>query len=192
MSQSCSKCIAYLALNQLDKNLRGEQLLTLAQLMQNDPSARTLPDSAPLFVSWHKKGALRGCIGTFSPQPLEDGVRRFAEVAAFDDGRFKPIGPSELPLIDVTVTILSPLERIHDLDDWVLGKHGLEAVFPGGKTATYLPEVPVEQGWSKERTLEMLADKAGASSTSGICLWRYEGQVSKATYAEYAERFLKN
>jgi AMMECR1 domain-containing protein len=47
--------------------------------------------------------------------------------------------------------------------DWVLGQHGIRISFNfrGERLgATYLPDVPVEQGWTKEQTLESLMKKA--------------------------------
>lgn len=54
--------------------------------------------------------------------------------------------------------------------DWVLGTHGLRISFiHRGRRygATYLPDVPVEQGWSKEETLESLMRKAGWDGSLG-------------------------
>lgn len=47
------------------------------------PPPKKLPDS-PLFVTWNKEASahkLRGCIGTFEPQPLEDGLSQYALTA---------------------------------------------------------------------------------------------------------------
>ena len=46
---------------------------------------------APLFVTWKIKNRLRGCIGTFAPQPLVTGVKKFALTAALGDTRFRPV-----------------------------------------------------------------------------------------------------
>lgn len=53
--------------------------------------------------------------------------------------------------------------------DWNLGTHGLRISFiHRGRRygATYLPDVPVEQRWTKEETVESLMRKAGWSGTS--------------------------
>jgi hypothetical protein len=60
--------------------------------------------------------------------------------------------------------------------DWTLGTHGLRISFVHrGRRygATYLPDVPVEQGWTKEETVESLMRKAGwdgpsAGSGNGV------------------------
>lgn len=142
---------------------------------------------APLFVTWKIKNRLRGCIGTFAPQPLVAGVKKFALTAALGDTRFRPVTASELPKLNVTVTLLGPLCKLKDPYDWVIGKHGVQAEFPGGLSATFLPEVAEEQEWTKDETIEALADKAGANSTKGIKLWSYEGLKFQTSYEEYLE-----
>lgn len=140
-----------------------------------------------LFVTWTKKGTLRGCIGTFAPLPVVEGVKQYALIAALKDPRFKPISASELPKLEVSVTILGPLEPIDDPMDWQIGLHGVKAEFPGHKSATFLPEIAEEQGWTKQDTLEALADKAGASSLTGLSMSRYLGTKVKMSYAQYKE-----
>ena len=54
--------------------------------------------------------------------------------------------------------------------DWNLGEHGLRISFTvTGRRygATYLPDVAVEQGWSKEETVESLMRKAGWDGVPG-------------------------
>jgi hypothetical protein len=100
--------------------------------------------------------------------------------------------------------------------DWSLGTHGLRISFiHRGRRygATYLPDVAVEQGWTKEETVESLMRKAGwdggGSSTARRLLrgaaggnsgatkpWdqvsdfrtvRYQGLKASASYAEWQE-----
>lgn len=172
-----------LAFNQLEHRLYGVPKIELEKFAKQE--LNELPTSAPLFVTWHLDGRLRGCIGTFKAQPLERGVRDFADSAAFEDHRFRPITAKELPRLDVCVTLLGPLEPISDPMDWEIGLHGLRAQFPGGYSSTYLPEVAQEQGWDRQETIESLAEKAGAPSVRGVKLWRYSGLKANLTYAEY-------
>ena len=58
---------------------------------------------SPLFVTWNTRSSrpgrpsrLRGCIGTFEPQPLRDGLAEYALISAFRDSRFKRIEEWEL------------------------------------------------------------------------------------------------
>ncbi|KIW86913.1 uncharacterized protein Z519_12535 [Cladophialophora bantiana CBS 173.52] len=126
-------------------------------------------ESFPLFVTWntvarsgHK--ALRGCIGTFEALPLASGLTTYALTSAFDDTRFSPIPAALLPALSCSLTLLADFEPCRDAMDWTLGRHGLRISFNYRSRrhgATYLPDVAVEQGWTKEETVESLMKKAG-------------------------------
>jgi len=132
-------------------------------------SRLSVTDSFPLFVTWntisrsgHK--SLRGCIGTFEALPLASGLSTYALTAAFDDTRFSPIPASLLPALSCSLTLLADFEPCKDAMDWTLGLHGLRISFTHRSRrhgATYLPDVAVEQGWTKEETVESLMKKAG-------------------------------
>ncbi|KAI1942169.1 hypothetical protein LOZ57_005392 [Ophidiomyces ophidiicola] len=123
----------------------------------------------PLFVTWNVIGRdghkqLRGCIGTFEPQDLSSGLQSYSLSSAFGDTRFSPIPASLLPSLSCSLTLLSSFEVCSHAMDWVLGTHGIRISFThNGKRygATYLPDVPVEQCWTKEETVESLMRKAG-------------------------------
>ncbi|KAJ9641219.1 hypothetical protein H2204_002897 [Knufia peltigerae] len=132
-------------------------------------SRLSVTDSFPLFVTWNtisKSGhkSLRGCIGTFEAQPLASGLSTYALTSAFDDTRFSPIPASLLPTLSCSLTLLADFEPCSDALDWTLGTHGLRISFTHRSRrhgATYLPDVAVEQGWTKEETVESLMKKAG-------------------------------
>lgn len=156
-------------------------------LRKFDPPTVSFPSKSALFVTWTKDDDLRGCIGTFTPLPLERGIREYAKVAAFEDIRFPPISAKEIRKLAVDVTLLGERVPCSHSMDWTLGKHGIAANFPGGRSATFLPDVPVEQGWDKEETLWHLALKAGAKTPSGALVERYTGEKSNMAYEEFAE-----
>ena len=66
------------------------------------------------------------------------------------DSRFSPVGRDELPKLHVSVSILCHFVDAADFLDWEIGVHGIRIEFyterGNKKTATYLPEVPREQG----------------------------------------------
>lgn len=134
-----------------------------------ESSRVSLTESYPLFVTWntlsrsgHK--ALRGCIGTFEPLPLASGLASYALTSAFDDTRFSPIPSSLVPSLSCSLTLLANFEPCRDAMDWTLGAHGLRISFNHRNRrhgATYLPDVAVEQGWTREETVESLMKKAG-------------------------------
>ncbi|KAL4985016.1 AMMECR1 domain-containing protein [Aspergillus falconensis] len=128
----------------------------------------------PLFVTWNtlsKSGrkSLRGCIGTFEAQELSHGLKSYALTSAFDDTRFSPIPESLLPSLSCSLTLLGSFEPCTNALDWTIGTHGIRISFiHRGRRfgATYLPDVPVEQGWTKEETVKSLMHKAGWDGSS--------------------------
>jgi AMME syndrome candidate gene 1 protein len=90
----------------------------------------------PLFVTYNtiQTGTpqLRGCIGTFEPLPLHDGLERFAKTAAFSDHRFDPITVRELQSLQCGVSLLTDFEECLDWQDWNVGVHGIRIRFKDG------------------------------------------------------------
>ena len=115
------------------------------------------------FVTLKITGQLRGCIGSLVPEePLYMSVHHNAINAAMHDPRFRQVQPSELAQIDIDVSVLSPIKSIPAIDDFKLGQQGI-ILEKGMHRAVFLPEVAVEQGWTKEETLTHLSIKAGMS-----------------------------
>ncbi|WP_163716692.1 AmmeMemoRadiSam system protein B [Mangrovibacterium lignilyticum] len=114
------------------------------------------------FVTLRKKGKLRGCVGHLQPDnPLYQIVPEMAWAAAFWDSRFDPVGWNELDDIDIEISVLTPLKRIHSIEEFELGKHGIYMV-KGKYRGTLLPQVAESTHWSKNEFLEhCAADKAG-------------------------------
>ncbi|BBM84844.1 AmmeMemoRadiSam system protein A [Candidatus Uabimicrobium amorphum] len=113
------------------------------------------------FVTYKKQQQLRGCIGSIFPTcPLYQEITRQAVHAAVEDPRFPPISKSELPLISIEVTILSPTFSIPTPHEFIVGEHGI-ILRQGQRSAVFLPQVAEEQGWGMEETLMHLSLKAG-------------------------------
>jgi len=115
------------------------------------------------FVTLTNQGRLRGCIGTFTPRgTLAEMVLEMA-VHACRDPRFtdNPITTNELALLDVEISVLSPLEPIDDPLSLEIGKHGIY-ITQGVRGGCFLPEVATDQGWDAEQFLSYCcAGKAG-------------------------------
>lgn len=75
MSVKSSKLFCYVAFQALIKKLEGLKI---------DPSlVSKIPEvSMPLFVTWHKNGDLRGCIGNLGGLNIRDGIPKYAVIAA--------------------------------------------------------------------------------------------------------------
>jgi AmmeMemoRadiSam system protein A len=115
------------------------------------------------FVTLHKAGNLRGCIGRMNAaDALEKTVRLMALEAAFGDPRFPALTGDELALCDIEISVLSPMESCPDPQSVEVGVHGLY-LNCRGRSGVLLPQVPLEQGWDRDAFLEHLCLKAGLS-----------------------------
>ncbi|MCA9407004.1 MAG: AmmeMemoRadiSam system protein A [Candidatus Omnitrophica bacterium] len=116
-----------------------------------------------VFVTLHRKGQLRGCIGqVIGNGPLSYLVRDVAISAATKDPRFPPVKERELPELDVEVSVLSKPWPVYSIEDIELGTHGVIVKQGRFRQGLFLPQVATETGWSKEEFMSQLcAQKAG-------------------------------
>jgi len=126
------------------------------------PHTSTLSMKCGAFVSLHKHGQLRGCIGHFGEDvPLHEIVAEMARAAAFEDPRFVPLRREELDEIDIEISVLTPMRRIYSLDEFQLHRHGIY-IRKGYRSGTFLPQVADEVNWTKEEFVGHCSrDKAG-------------------------------
>jgi AmmeMemoRadiSam system protein A len=143
------------------------------------PMPRSLP--APTrrlqgaFVTLtHDGGQLRGCIGRIVPDgPLGWTVGAMALQAAFEDPRFPPLAPGELPKLHIEISALTPMKAVKGADEIVVGRDGV-LLSKDGRSAVFLPQVATEQGWSRDEMLDHLSRKAGLPPGS----WRQGARFS--------------
>ncbi len=122
----------------------------------------SLARRAGLFVSLHKDGRLRGCLGrTAATQSLEHAVPEMTLAAALEDTRFDPVSTSETGL-EVEVSILSPLKRIARREDFRVNQHGA-MLKAKGRQGILLPQVATERNWNAGQFFHALATKTGVS-----------------------------
>ncbi|MGA7562495.1 MAG: AmmeMemoRadiSam system protein A [Desulfobaccales bacterium] len=113
------------------------------------------------FVSLHRRGQLRGCIGYLEAvQPLGETVREMAAAAAFHDPRFRPLGREELADLEVEISVLGPMQPVSDIDQIEVGTHGLYMV-QGSCRGLLLPQVATEYHWDRLTFLKQTCSKAG-------------------------------
>ncbi|WP_255404952.1 AmmeMemoRadiSam system protein B [Prevotella sp. kh1p2] len=134
----------------------------LAELQSQLAGNRTLHFRTGAFVTLTKGGRLRGCIGHFgSDMPLCEVVTQMAHAAAYEDPRFTPVEAHEYSDIEIEISVLTPLRRIHSIDEFTLHKQGIY-MRKGWRSGTFLPQVADEVSWTKEEFLGHCAqDKAG-------------------------------
>lgn len=133
------------------------------------------------FVTLEKDGELRGCIGSIqAAMPLVQAVSTSAINAAFRDPRFAPVMRDELDAIHIEISVMSPIEPVHSLDDIVVGRDGL-IISTGGYSGLLLPQVATEYGWDRDTFLSHTCRKAGLPMDawrSGECrIERFSAEV---------------
>ena len=129
--------------------------------------SKRLKEPRGVFVTIHKQGALRGCIGYIrGTKPLYNAVEEMAAAAAFNDPRFPPVTEKELNDLDIEISVLTPLKEIDDVDEIEVGKHGI-FVERGLHSGLLLPQVATEYGWDRETFLEQTCLKAGLPRNAG-------------------------
>jgi hypothetical protein len=114
-----------------------------------------------VFVTLRKKGDLRGCIGVMTPdRPLRVLVGRMALAAAFEDPRFEKVQAGELKDLDIEISVLTPFKEVTGLAAIVVGRDGV-LLQKGGRSAVFLPQVAVEEHWTRDEMLGNLCLKGG-------------------------------
>ena len=150
----------------------------------DDPALRV---ESGVFVSLHKAGALRGCIGYIvSHNPVYQTVIDAAVSAAFNDPRFNPLRADELDSLDIEISLLSPPVEVSDPEEIKVGRDGL-IITEGHYRGLLLPQVATEYGWDRETFLAHTCNKAGLPSDAwkhGALIERFEAQVFGETDSE--------
>jgi len=128
-----------------------------------------MQEKAGVFVSIHKLGALRGCIGTFEPQQknVAEEIIINAISSATRDPRFPPIAPEELQDLDV-LTKPEPVEDESQLDP---KKYGV-IVEAGWQKGLLLPDL--EGVDTVEYQIDICRQKGGISPEEPVKLYRFE------------------
>jgi hypothetical protein len=140
-----------------------------------------------VFVTLKKRGQLRGCVGRLqSDVPLAKLVGTMALAAAFQDSRFPQLQPSELPEIDIEISVLTPLSPISGADKIIIGRDGVWLT-KDDSAAVFLPQVAPEQGWGRDELLKNLCLKAGLS---GDC-WKQGAKLSTFQANVFSEEDFK-
>ncbi len=130
------------------------------------PVDSTLAIKRGVFVSLHKHGELRGCIGYITGyKDLIPSIVEMAQSAAFQDNRFRPVSPGEIEELEIEISILSEMILVDDVKDIEIGRDGLYLNHPYG-CGILLPQVPVEWGWDVPAFLQQICYKAGLTPGS--------------------------
>jgi len=132
-----------------------------------------MKNKAGVFVSIHKQGALRGCIGTFEPtaENVAEEIIGNAISSATRDPRFSPISPEELEDLDYSVDVLTEPEPVDSEDQLDPKKYGV-IVQSGLRRGLLLPDL--EGVETVKQQIDICRQKAGISSGTPVKLYRFE------------------
>ncbi|WP_276933157.1 AmmeMemoRadiSam system protein A [Dubosiella newyorkensis] len=133
-----------------------------------------LEDRAGVFVSIHKNGELRGCIGTTEPTEanVATEIVRNAIAASTRDPRFPAIQPWELEELEINVDVLGKPEIIEDESQLDVKKYGV-IVSKNGKRGLLLPDLEGVDTITKQ--VSIAKQKAGLlADEPGCTLERFE------------------
>jgi AmmeMemoRadiSam system protein B/AmmeMemoRadiSam system protein A len=144
------------------------ELIEGTEVVRPDMRSSALLEKRGCFVTLHKRGQLRGCIGCIEPvSSLVTCVEEHARSAAFRDPRFPPVTVEELEDIDIEISVLTVPRDLTFQD----GKELKEQLEPdvhgvilsrGFRKSTFLPQV-WKQLPDKEEFLRHLCVKGGMS-----------------------------
>jgi AmmeMemoRadiSam system protein A len=147
---------------------RGEKL----SLPQGLPQ-ELLDTRAGAFVSIHKQGQLRGCIGTIAPTAscVAQEIINNAISASTRDPRFAPIRPDELKWLEINVDVLGEPEDIASRDELDVKRYGV-IVTSGRKRGLLLPDLDGVD--SVDQQVEIAMQKGGIHKFERYSLQRFE------------------
>ncbi len=128
---------------------------------------------AGAFVSIHKDGALRGCIGTILPtcRCVADEIMQNAISAGTNDPRFPMIGENELDSLEMSVDVLDEPEPIDGPEQLDVKKYGV-IVTCGRKRGLLLPNLDGVD--TVPQQIEIACQKAGIHDDEAYSLERFE------------------
>ena len=132
-----------------------------------------MKEKAGVFVSIHKLGGLRGCIGTFEPtrKNVAEEIITNAISSATRDPRFPPITPGELDDLDYSVDVLTKPEPVASKDQLDAKKYGV-IVEAGGQRGLLLPDL--EGVDTVDYQIDICRQKAGIMPNEPVKLYRFE------------------
>ncbi|HEY82383.1 MAG TPA: AmmeMemoRadiSam system protein B [Dehalococcoidia bacterium] len=128
---------------------------------------------AGVFVSLHKFGELRGCIGTFEPtrRNVAEEIISNAISSATRDPRFPPVAPEELKDLEYSVDVLTTPRPVRDKSELDPKKYGV-IVESGFRRGLLLPDL--EGVDSVEQQISICRQKAGIGPEELVTLYRFE------------------
>jgi len=162
--------LVQLAKDTIENYVRHEKTIQPPQELASEMERR-----AGAFVSIHKHGMLRGCIGTIEPTQanVAQEVIRNAISAATRDPRFPPIRPEELADLEIKVDVLGEPEPVDGLEELDPKRYGVIVKSARDRRrGLLLPDL--EGVDTVEYQVDIARRKAGIRPDEPIELYRFE------------------
>ena len=158
-----------LARDTIDSYIRTGKIISVPK----DIPGEMKKTKAGAFVSIHKNGGLRGCIGTILPtrKNVAEEIIRNAISASTEDPRFPAVTTDELPELEINVDVLSEPELISSPDELDVKRYGV-IVSCGFRRGLLLPDL--EGVDTVEQQIAIAMAKGGISRGEKITLHRFE------------------
>ncbi|MCR5006332.1 MAG: AmmeMemoRadiSam system protein A [Clostridiales bacterium] len=138
-----------------------------------DLPAEMLERRAGTFVSLHKDGRLRGCIGTIvaTQGNVAEEIIQNAISACSRDPRFAPVTMGELKTLEISVDVLGDLEPVASPEELDVKRYGV-VVSHGRKRGLLLPNLDGVD--TVEEQIEIARQKGGIRESEPYQLERFE------------------
>lgn len=176
LSQSDKQTLLVLAYDSIRHGLLHNKPLPVKTENFSEP----LQQTAASFVTLHKHGELRGCIGTLEArQPLANDVVEHAYAAAFQDSRFPALDPAELDQLDIEISVLTQPIALHfssEADLLQQIRPGIDGLIleSGFNRGTFLPSV-----WEQLPDAKMFLDHLKLKAGLPTDWWRDDVKISR-------------
>ena len=167
--QRSEDCYRSLARQSLEFRVQNGRTLPLPDGLPSE----LLQNRAGVFVSLHKNGRLRGCVGTVTPEQENIALEiiQCAVLAGLSDRRFEPVTADELPHLVYKVDVLSAPEPISGSEALDIRRYGV-IVSAGDRRGLLLPNLEGIDTVAKQITIAR--KKAGIAAGANVRLERFE------------------
>ena len=167
--QEASDAYVQLAKESLEAYILNHQTIAVPEGLPPEMTA----EQAGAFVSIHKHGKLRGCIGTIQATTgcVAEEIIQNAISASTRDPRFEPITPDELKWLEINVDVLMPPEPIESEAELDVKRYGV-IVSSGRKRGLLLPDLDGVD--TVEQQVSIAMQKGGIRPGENVRLERFE------------------
>lgn len=158
-----------LARKTIENYITKEVIITVPE----NASDEITKNKAGVFVSLHKFGELRGCIGTFLPtkNSIAEEIIRNAIAASTADYRFDKVREDELKYLEINVDVLNEPVEIESITELDVKKYGV-IVYSGNKRGLLLPDI--EGVDTIEQQINIARQKGGINPDEEITIEKFE------------------